>query len=482
MSILEERGLFWWDDEKIAVGNLTPDSYVAGLLKIEENGRTTLELDGYLPSPHGPMAAVARDELLISKGIRGVLKESNKHVLLLDLFRHGGRFSSHGISFQGFLASHCLISESAPVQRTKLKFRRLQVSLEGLEEWLQLRAIEVSRGRKVISAKYKRPSKAQYRLEGGSLTIDFELRGKSGGAVFGNEVTMKETALLSLRFGKALDIEAIKTQYELLEDMFMLLTNTAYPLAWPILNADQGASYRFYFTKIIGDTNEPAPKYFDCVTNFIQLRESFGSIWSNWKKSREMLGPGLYLYLGTRRGIKMYIEHRFVNLVWGIEAFHRRKHSDTGSNPLSQKIARIVGQIKELNDRKWLTRKLENAHEPTLGERIYQVLSVVPLGLDAERLRKFSTECAKLRNDISHFGGDRHEGRSYNDFILDTNDKAEALSTLYHLLLLHEIGISENILKWWVFEGFKSLPIKYHFVQAGLLDKSVLEQKNKGQN
>jgi hypothetical protein len=174
----------------------------------------------------------------------------------------------------------------------------------------------------------------------------------------------------------------------------------------------------------------------------------------------------------------LYIEHRFVNLVWGIEAFHRRKLVSPGPTRIQEKVERIVNQITRPKDRKWLAKRLENAHEPTLEERIFQVLSTVPLGLDPERLRKFSMECAKLRNDISHFGGDRHEGRSYNDFIRDTDDKAEALSTLYHLLLLHEIGIDEAILKWWVFEGFKSYPIKYHFVQAGLLNKSVVEQKN----
>jgi hypothetical protein len=30
------------------------------------------------------------------------------------------------------------------------------------------------------------------------------------------------------------------------------------------------------------------------------------------------------------------------------------------------------------------------------------------------------------------------------------------------------------MLKWWAFESFLSDPIKIHFVEAGLLDKSVL--------
>ena len=44
------------------------------------------------------------------------------------------------------------------------------------------------------------------------------------------------------------------------------------------------------------------------------------------KTKREEFGPGFYLYLGTRRGMALYAEHSFVNLIWGLEAFHRKKN------------------------------------------------------------------------------------------------------------------------------------------------------------
>ena len=54
------------------------------------------------------------------------------------------------------------------------------------------------------------------------------------------------------------------------------------------------------------------------------------------------------------------------------------------------------------------------------------------------------------------------------------NDKCEALSTLYHAVLLHECGIEGEILKRWIFESFLSFPIKTYFVKAGLLEPDVL--------
>jgi len=56
--ILEDHGYFWWHDAPIPEGHLAPDSSVTGVLRIEENGRIELELDGILWSDDNPMHSV----------------------------------------------------------------------------------------------------------------------------------------------------------------------------------------------------------------------------------------------------------------------------------------------------------------------------------------------------------------------------------------------------------------------------------------
>lgn len=167
----------------------------------------------------------------------------------------------------------------------------------------------------------------------------------------------------------------------------------------------------------------------------------------------------------------MYVEHRFVNLIWGLEAFHRKKGGS--STAVAAKVKRILDKIDDANDKRWLAKRLEHAHEPSLEQRLFEIFKALPLGLDETKLRTFCHACAKLRNDISHFGGERHDV-SYSEFLKDANVKSEALAILYHAVLLHEAGIDAKILRRWVFDNFLSAPIKIHFVQAGLLDKSIL--------
>lgn len=167
-----------------------------------------------------------------------------------------------------------------------------------------------------------------------------------------------------------------------------------------------------------------------------------------------------------------------MNLIWGIEAFHRKRHAVSESATLAAKISRIVEQITEPKDKKWLKGILRYSHEPALEIRIFDAFKSLPINLDAARLRAFSKSCAELRNDISHFGGPR-PGTKYQDFVRDLDRRSSALSVLYHTLLLQEVGVDEKILNWWTYKGFRSFIIKSNFVEVGLLDKGSLKDSGK---
>jgi hypothetical protein len=473
MTILEERGLFWWDTGPLPDDILAPEARIAGVLKIEDDGRATLELDGWFQNPQGPAVVIDQKPLPSDWRIQGRLRDSNKSVLLMDLRRDGGRFSTGGLSFERFLAACSLVSNSGRLRDRTLRFNQVEIALGGLEKWLRLGGLKSSRGKQGVTVKYKRSPKRRYRLKDGSLSIDYALDGKMGGAFLGTSATMRVTASALLRYDKPQNIENVQTEHRFFEDLLLLLTGAVFALPFPEVRSTKSESHTLYFWKALYDDKKEPPKYYDCVTNYIQLRDDFGAIWMAWIGVREELGPGVYLFLGASKRAKLYVEHRFVNFVWGLEAFHRRRQNVPRETPIKKKIDRILGQVAK-KDRRWLASRLENADEPALAERLYQTLRSVPLNLEDNRLRKFATDCARLRNDISHFGESR-QARTYGEFITDTISKTESLSTIYHMLLLQELGVDQSILKAWVYEGRKSLEINYYFVQAGLLDEDVVK-------
>ena len=75
------------------------------------------------------------------------------------------------------------------------------------------------------------------------------------------------------------------------------------------------------------------------------VRPYMESIVDNWREKRERLGPGFYMYLGTRRGAKSYVENDFSNMTMGLEALHRATFARQTDEKILGKIERIISEV-----------------------------------------------------------------------------------------------------------------------------------------
>jgi hypothetical protein len=472
MAILEERGRFWWSDEPVPDGQFAPDESITGLLTIDEDGHISLELDSYFANEHGPFGVLTAQGVTLKKNICGVLKTSSSRVLLIGIIGSGGQARTTSMSYQRFVATDCLVGDSSLYSvASPLMFAGMEVDLSGFDAWFWFRSIKVSRTEDQIAAEWRRPDSAIYEVDGGTLSFEFDVKGSIPYGTQADEIALKERASVCLALRHSEALEQLRDRFKYLEDLLILLVDTEYRMAWPTVTLDGAIKARWYFARL-KSAAEP-PELHECLTYFPHLREFFGAIWTNWAKKREQFGPGFYLYLGTRRGLSLYAEHRFANLIWGIEAFHRTK-SPSSADAMKERIEAIIAQIADKNDKRLVRRCVRYAHEPSLEQRLFATFKELPIGLDQKRLRSFARVCAKARNDISHFGTHRDDS-TYSDFVLALEKKSRALSGLYHCLLLHEIGIGEEMLRKWLYNSFKGFRVKYSFVEVGLLDKKVLK-------
>ncbi len=174
------------------------------------------------------------------------------------------------------------------------------------------------------------------------------------------------------------------------------------------------------------------------------------------------------MYLGTRRGIKSYVENDFGNMISGLESFHRSLNGNHENIKLKQKIDRIIKQINMTKDRNWLTGRLKYAAEPSLKERLIDLFKTLPLPISNVSLEQFCKTCAGYRNGLFHFGTSRDQ-LSYEDFTLKLHKISRALSVLYHFKILQEIGISDKLLLWVFGDGYQSYMIKTYLWEVDLL-------------
>jgi len=475
MTILSEHGVFWWHNQTIPEKWYAPEASVGGHLEISDDGRISLELDDNMPSK-GPAIRrwVAGGEAQPEDTfIQGILKGSNKHVLLMDLFSGGGQMSTNGPSFERYTANSCLHGHARiPTSDKAPEFPELRIPLTGFEEWLDLGAIEYTRTETEISARYSDPADISYALDDGVLTLLYDIRRPWGGDSPRrlDKLELKESAFLAYKPLAPLNLDAVYRHLMEVQDLLILLSESEHQLDWPHLRVDpEEPFYTLYFHRrdIVGKP----PRALDCWMRFPELKETFGQIFLTWRKKRDAFGPAAYLYTGARRATVMYVEHRFVNLIWGLEAFHRQRFIVDEDTGLTRKIERIVETVGK-SDKSWLRYKLKNAGEPSLQSRLFDIFKLLPLPWNWHNLRNFTKGCADTRNDLSHYGGPRSR-IDYGIFLRELDKRSDALSCLYHILLLQEIGVSDDALKHQMLNGPRSREVRAQLKHFGLLDAPV---------
>lgn len=107
---------------------------------------------------------------------------------------------------------------------------------------------------------------------------------------------------------------------------------------------------------------------------------------------------------------------------------------------------------------------------PNLENRIFEAVNALALGFDEERLKRFARDCAKLRNDLAHWGGNRSRTTGYSDFISSVIKKNNALASLCHALVLTEIGLDPAAVRAWAVESPPSFRRNWYFAEVGLID------------
>nr|WP_314548037.1 HEPN domain-containing protein [uncultured Pseudomonas sp.] len=469
--MIKESGYFWWRNEPMPEDDIVPESAVAGDLIISEDGQISLELHGYLPSADHPMSRIFEGAGNLCPHIEGRLKNTSEHVLLMDVYTQGGKASFGGISFENYGATSCLIgSQPLPIAKGEIKFDGLSIPLTGFEDWLGLRSIETSRTKRKLVAVHKTRKDIKYTLEDSSaITIKFDLLAPMLGKQKNYEVNISEKVSFDYLSKTKKTSSELKKYFLSISDFFLILTGSDYSMEWPSLTVGRTTasikSYRFYFLKSRNLATPPARH--NCWLTFPTIQEEFGQLFQQWQIKREELGPGMSLYLGTRRGVQLYVEHRFVNLIWGLESLHRTLNKDAPPTKLELKALRIIEQIKLAKDRKWLEAKLEHSAEPSLAERLVECVELLPLNFSAMSLRAFCNECAYKRNDISHFGGQR-SGGGYGEFLGKIYSLNNALGNIYPAILLKLCGVNDSLLLKIFSTGFTAGRIKVAFSEVGL--------------
>ncbi len=476
--LIDEPGHFWWRDEKIAEGDFAPANHVTGQLVIGHDGYVKLDLNGLLPTEMHAWEQIFNSEARkVPRQIQGILKKSGNHVLLVDAVRVGGQANSSRFSYEKYFASLCLVGKAEFPRNAALpKFSSFDVDMSGYEDWLEHGTLKVDLRQRTFAVKGKVVRDLAFNTAFGKLTFKQNTEFPDSGGLHLFSLKMREFVTLSITHKKSVNAEHVRDQHSKLQELLILLTDSHHSLAWPIVQLNRGKKrYTLYFHRSMSSASPP--ERYDMPTLFNQFKENFGEIFSTWSAKRETFGAGFYGYASTRREMKLYVENRFANLIQGLESFHRTKYGDQPAAPeFQERVKRILEQVKQEDDKTWLDGKLQYAGEPTLATRLFEMFQELPLKLRRRSLKDFCFKCVSVRNDLAHLGG-RRTRESSSNYLQEIEKLSGALTFMYHMILLREIGIDDDTIYRWLYKSYKSFSLKFDLVQANLLPQEAVNGK-----
>jgi hypothetical protein len=460
---LKGAGRFWWFTEELDRTASIQDS-VFGNIKISEQGDIELNLEGGLWYQETPERYRFGEPRPLPNNVRiaGRLENYGEFLLLEGLERTDLFLLADQPVRHSYNAARCYTCNSAfPKDFFEKSFKLMRIKLLGLDEWLKLGSIRVvnqfSEGDETEVRIYYRDPEIMYETPIAAVSIENIILGIPPFGLLSDaperELNIRQTDWLVYTPKERSGVNELLLIRRRIEELISLLLGTYFSLDWPVMvaqNDDFDAWYKLYFHR--GTPHHSVPPSYLLWTTFPSVRDSFGQLLYRWQEMVQHYGAGYELYIAPLQDPLLHAEHRFVNLVWAIESLHRNWQRDTGESTREtnarRRVEKILGRFDQpvdKKDRQWLEGKLKYAHQPTLEQRIVEAFARLPVALDTAQLRAFAARCAARRNDISHEGG-RRPGEAQEDFYDELWGLTDALAFLFHALVLHEIGVSSEVL------------------------------------
>lgn len=476
MDALNEQGLFWMTSQ-LDSGFFIPEDAVSGVLVISEEGLASLSLNGIFAKEDCLSSLLSNEDVPDGLFIAGVLKSDARKVFLMGLGRGGGKFVSGGISHERYIAHYSLVGGVEKCESIHDQcFSSMLMGLGEYQDWLGYKIVKAERLESGLSVGVNLPKDFSVRVNDDielGLSGMYSARWDDTNQGVGLNITAGMN--WEMHFKSLISVASAQDFFRIVAEFMMLLSASGCKPDWPIMIVEEEGEKKKSKLYFLREKELVAvPKRHDGFVYFESVLPDIGSLFRGWLDLRERLGAGAYLFFLALTPGRLFTEHLYASIVWGMECLHRRLIGN--SKPRDEdKIKRqleAVDTLTQLNSKERAAIKgfVSRVIEPSLKERLIFLIEQLPINFDRHELEDFCSKCADRRNDISHFGGYREQitDEAMNKFYAELNSKILVLSRLYGAVLLKSIGVSESLISHYFYGGIKSRALKLHFEDAGL--------------
>ena len=384
----------------------TEKSYAGSM--ITDNGDTSVTLLGCYDPPNEPFTIYG-------------LTATGKKITLYKCFAVNRIMSSPGISSVSVLAAYYIVGAHLPLE--ELRPTKALLKLSSLNEWVGLDGFEdFINEKEIFSVKYKKVKPITF-YKTDRIMLNFEFHRYSPVFFPSYTCTVKQDTLISIDHKETFDLDKFWSYLATIRS-FLTLAYFSEPQIEEINFIVKDKNIEFFYA---GNRNEPAKKKSKkrgFLFTYQNIESNFSLIFQNWAQLYVDIEPVINILQECFSSRSIVAENRFLNVMQGIETFHRRRRRNEKETKdiHKSKIQNILDSCPE-ECRLWLKGRLAFSNEPTLNERLVELFKEIDTVL-YEHLFKDSEAIIKQSKNNRNY---------YTHYDKSLEKKALKGSELFHL-------------------------------------------------
>lgn len=416
---IESNGLWFLPDSE--------DDKISGKISYSQEQGIYLELLGSFDEVE-QMFSESNNYIIL-----GVLQNGKKITLL------NNSIASRTLNFPGiptvkYISTYMLVGAHY-FKKEEILFDEISIEFHNLSEWLSINGInETKYTNEEFRLHYTLPSEINFDVK--EYNAKFKFSSNTNNDNF-------KTFSLNQRVEFCLKKEKTTQVFDFLKDSIVfqgLITfgsfENCYPTAIKLKNENifdiygDNKIYKevelYYKSK---GTKSIKQKYsFEFLFNYEDLKDNFQNTISNWYRYSSEIEPIIYLFLNSFYSHnRIFTEGKFLEIIHALETFHRRTYKNNIINKSDyNKQKRIIIESVPQEYRVWLQGKLHFGNEPSLHERLVELLSKIS---EFKILEEIITDNEQFIRDV------KNSRNYYTHYDKSLEKKSVKGSSLYYLTI-----------------------------------------------
>ena len=333
-----------------------PDRKIPGTLSISEGGIIELEVAGLF---NDEIEALLRDRLEPIERIAGDIEKEGL-VTLDDCYYKTGTIRVIGGPSKSFIHVGRAFMGVEYNEGEPTVFNTLTFSVEGIDEWVGISGFEFvpQFEEHTATISYQLPTDVSLNLDNGmQLLITFEWTPPRLPIITEARISQKTNFKLVSKDARELSdfisvVHKITTFLCFSIDQTVILDSMKATSADLYQDIGEGKTrtmpINIYYPSRPYSTDEPKIWQHDMLFGFGKIQNDAEEKINKWIKAYEQIDPAFNLYFSAKRGEQQYLDEKFLTLIRGLEAYHKRKFDGRLNIPLKQRIKGIIEPFKDI--------------------------------------------------------------------------------------------------------------------------------------